>query len=184
VHQELRKNTNAILTTAKNIIADKASLNIRIDKTTAELSVVAIDRDLDLLKEEHLQLPIFYERINSKIYLLSNKTVKTLPKNVEIINVEFDKNNNLILESLGEKLLHRNLCKLLVEAGSSLSTYLIKNNWADELVLFIAPKLILDKQALNIFEIDNQQLLIDANDLQLLETKVLGNDMMLRYFFN
>jgi len=184
VHQELRKNTNAILTTAKNIIADKASLNIRIDKTTAELSVVAIDRDLDLLKEEHLQLPIFYERINSKIYLLSNKTVKTLPKNVEIINVEFDKNNNLILESLGEKLLQRNLCKLLVEAGSSLSTYLIKNNWADELVLFIAPKLILDKQALNIFEIDNQQLLIDANDLQLLETKVLGNDIMLRYFFN
>jgi riboflavin biosynthesis pyrimidine reductase len=72
----------------------------------------------------------------------------------------------------------------LVEAGSSLSTYLIKNNWADELVLFIAPKLILDKQALNIFEIDNQQLLVDANDLQLLETKVLGNDMMLRYFFN
>ena len=183
VHQELRNNVNAILTTAKSIIADKASLNIRINETATELSVVAIDRDLDLLKEENLHLPIFYERKHSKIYLLSNKIARNLPNNVEIIKVDFEDNNTLILADLGKKLLEYNLCKLLVEAGSSLSTYLIKNNWADELVLFIAPKLILDKQAINIFETDNQQLLIDANNLQLLETKILDNDIMLKYRF-
>jgi riboflavin biosynthesis pyrimidine reductase len=71
----------------------------------------------------------------------------------------------------------------LVEAGSSLSTYLIKNNWANELIVFIAPKLILDNKATNILEDDKEQLLIDAYNLQLIETQNLGNDVMLKYGF-
>jgi diaminohydroxyphosphoribosylaminopyrimidine deaminase/5-amino-6-(5-phosphoribosylamino)uracil reductase len=183
VHQELRDNADAILTTAKNIIQDKASLNIRTDETIKELSVVAIDRDLDLLKPEHQGLPIFYERTNSRIYLLSNKATNNLPKNVEIVNVDFDENNSLILEGLGEKLLLLNICKVLIEAGSKLSSYLIENKWADELVVFLAPKLIMDKQAINVVETDKEQLLIGATNLQLEETKLLGDDIMLRYLF-
>jgi diaminohydroxyphosphoribosylaminopyrimidine deaminase/5-amino-6-(5-phosphoribosylamino)uracil reductase len=183
VHQELRDNADAILTTAKNIIYDKASLNIRIGETIKELSVIVIDRDLDLLKPEYTSLPIFYERMNSKIYLLSNKTTNQLPHNVEIINVDFDENKSLVLEGLGEKLLQLNICKVLIEAGSKLSSYLIENNWADELVVFVAPKLILDKQAMNIFENDKEHLLNAATRLQLEETKLLGDDVMLRYLF-
>lgn len=183
VHQTLRDEADAILTTAKNIIQDKASLNIRIDKTIKELSVIVIDRDLDLLQPEHRFLPVFYERTDTKIYLLSNKTTNDLPKNVEIMNVEFNENNTLILEGLGEKLLQRHICKLLLEAGSKLTSYLIENNWADELVVFLAPKLIIDKQALNVFEYDKEQLLSAATNLQLKETKLLGEDIMMRYTF-
>ncbi len=183
VHTILRDSADAILSTAKNIIQDKASLNIRIDETIKELSVVVIDRDLDLLKPEHQSVPIFYERMNSKMYLLSNKTANDLPKNVEIINVLFDEKNQIKLEDLGEKLLQLNLCKVLIEAGSKLSSYLIENNWADELIVFIAPKLIMDQQAINVFENDTEQLLIAATNLQLEETKLLGYDVMLRYTF-
>jgi diaminohydroxyphosphoribosylaminopyrimidine deaminase/5-amino-6-(5-phosphoribosylamino)uracil reductase len=183
VHQELRDNADAILSTSKNIIQDKASLNIRIHETIKELNLVVIDRDLDLLKQEHRDLPVFYERTNSRIYLLSNKTTNHLPKNVEIINTEFDENNSLMLDCLGEKLLQLNICKLLIEAGSKLSTFLINNNWADELILFLAPKLIMDKQAMNVVETDKEQLLIGATNLQLEETKLIGDDIMLRYLF-
>ena len=183
VHQELRENADAILTTAKNIIQDKASLNIRIDENIKELSVVVIDRDLDLLKPEHQPLPVFYERMNSKIYLLSNKVTADLPKNVEIIQVDFDEKNQIKQEGLGEKLLQLNICKVLIEAGFKLSTYLINNNWADELIVFLAPKLIMDKQAVNILETDTPQLLSNATSLQLEETKFLDGDVMLRYKF-
>ena len=183
VHTTLRDNVDAILTTAKNIIQDKASLNIRMNEAIQELNVIVIDRELDLLKPEHQSLPIFYERMNSKIYLLSKKTTKNLPKNIEIINVEFDEKNQLKLEGLGESLLQLNICKVLIEAGSKLSSYLIENKWADELVVFIAPKLIMDKQAMNVFENDREHLLNAATSLQLEETKLLGDDIMLRYLF-
>ncbi|MCX6209074.1 MAG: bifunctional diaminohydroxyphosphoribosylaminopyrimidine deaminase/5-amino-6-(5-phosphoribosylamino)uracil reductase RibD [Bacteroidetes bacterium] len=183
VHQELRNNVDAILTTAKNIIQDKASLNIRIDETIKELSVIAIDRDLDLLKPEHQSLSIFYERTDTKIYLLSNKTSDNLPQKVEIVNVEFDENNSLILDGLGEKLLQLNICKVLLEAGSKLSSHLINNNWADELIVFVAPKIIMDKQAINFIETDSEQLLSNATNLELLETKVLDGDIVLKYHF-
>ena len=42
---------------------------------------------------------------------------------------------------------------------------------------------ILDKQALNIFETDKEQLLNNATQLQLVETKMLENDVLLKYSF-
>ncbi|MFY7964930.1 MAG: bifunctional diaminohydroxyphosphoribosylaminopyrimidine deaminase/5-amino-6-(5-phosphoribosylamino)uracil reductase RibD [Chitinophagaceae bacterium] len=182
VHKVLRNNADAIFTSASNIIRDKASLNIRVGAAVKEISVVVIDRNLDLLN--HLSLPVFYERKDSKIYLLTNKTCDCLPQNVEIIHVEFTPKNELIFNGLGEKLLQAGIFQMLVEAGSKLSSNLIKNNWADELFVFIAPKLMLDKSAFNIFELDEEQLLSNANNLELEEVKTLENDVLLRYFFN
>ena len=89
VHQVLRTNADAILTTAKTVMKDNATMNSRVaELEPKELNLIIIDKQLDILKEENKALNIFYKREKTKIYLVTDKIFEnTLPKHVEIINV-------------------------------------------------------------------------------------------------
>ena len=182
VHDVLRNNADAILTTAQTVIKDKATMNLRATNAEAkELNLIIIDRELKLLTPENKNLPIFYDRKESKIYLLTDQEyTNPLPPNVEIIKTNFDA-GAIDLNSINEKLLSKNICEILVEAGGKLNASLIKQQLIDELILFICPSLLLDKDAMNAFNDPAFQAVEDKVQLQLMETKQFDNDLLLKY---
>ena len=182
VHQALRKNADAILTTAKTVMKDNATMNIRLaEAEPKELNLIIIDKQLDILKEENKGLGIFYPRKETKIYLITDKTYEhTLPENVEIINTNIN-NSECDLMQLNDILLKKNICEVLVEAGGKLNASLLKDKLVDELIVFMGPSLLIDNNALNLFNTDELQTIEDSVQLSLMETQTLDNDIMLKY---
>jgi diaminohydroxyphosphoribosylaminopyrimidine deaminase/5-amino-6-(5-phosphoribosylamino)uracil reductase len=182
VHQVLRNNADAILTTAKTVIQDNATMNIRIDQAEAkELNVIIIDKQLDILNEKNKGLNIFYKRKETKIYLVTDKIVENhLPENVEIINVSMQ-DGACALNILGTILLQKNLCEILVEAGGKLNTSFIKEKLVDELNLFICPSLLIDNSGINIFNSNEPEEIDNKIQLSLVETQNFENDIFLKY---
>ena len=180
VHQVLRTNADAILTTATTVIKDNATMNIRVDETK-ELNLIIIDKQLDILKEENKALNIFYKREKTKIYLVTNKKIEnTLPKHVEIINVNMHE-EECDLNELSTFLLNKNICEVLVEAGGKLNASLLKAKIVDELNIFIAPSLLIDNSSFNLFNSNELQSIENSIQLSLQETQNFDSDIMVKY---
>jgi diaminohydroxyphosphoribosylaminopyrimidine deaminase/5-amino-6-(5-phosphoribosylamino)uracil reductase len=180
VHQVLRTNADAILTTATTVIKDNATMNIRVDETK-ELNLIIIDKQLDILKEENKALNIFYKREKTKIYLVTNKKIEnTLPKHVEIINVNMHEGECDLL-ALSTILLNKNICEVLVEAGGKLNASLLKSKIVDELNIFIAPSLLIDNSSINLFNSSELQRIENSIQLSLQETQSFDSDIMVKY---
>jgi diaminohydroxyphosphoribosylaminopyrimidine deaminase/5-amino-6-(5-phosphoribosylamino)uracil reductase len=181
VHHVLRTNADAILTTAKTVMKDNAIMNIRLTESEPkELNLIIIDKQLDILKENK-GLGIFYPRKETKIYLITDKTYKhELPENVEIIKTNI-KEGECDLLQLNEILLKKNICEVLVEAGGKLNASLLKGKLIDELVVFMGPSLLIDNNALNLFNASDIQTIEDSLQLSLMETQAFDNDIMLKY---
>jgi len=182
VHKELRANVDGILSTAKTVIQDKARLNIRLtDGTVSEVNTIIIDKQLSLFNEEYQNLPIFQKRNSTKLYIVTEKQdLPIVPEYIEFIKINFE-HNCIDFNALHESLLSKNICFVLVEAGSKLNTSMLLNHSIDEIYAFVCPSIITDALAKNIFETDRIQLMDEKIKLQLMEFKQLENDMLLRY---
>jgi diaminohydroxyphosphoribosylaminopyrimidine deaminase/5-amino-6-(5-phosphoribosylamino)uracil reductase len=180
VHQVLRSNADAILTTAKTVIKDNATMNSRVAEAK-ELNLIIIDKKLDILKEENKALNIFYKREKTKIYLVTDKTFENkLPEHIEIINVNIQE-GECDLNQLSTILLNKNICEILVEAGGKLNASLIKAKIIDELNVFICPSLLIDNSSINLFNSSELQQIENSIQLSLLETLSFDNDIMMKY---
>ena len=185
VHDHLRSNVDAILTTYKTVIQDQASLTIRNNAGgIQETNVIIIDKNLELLEKQYENLPIFYPRSHSKIILITAQAPSNqLPENVECITGLFDE-NGLLFSSVSTKLLELGYYKILTEAGSQLNSSMIQQNIADELYWFIAPSILNDLNALPMLGLDQFCALDKKVNLSLIETKVIEQDVLLHYRFN
>lgn len=182
VHQYLRTAADAILTTAKTVLRDNATMNIRIkDQPEQELSLIVFDRNLDLLKKENHQHSIFYTRNQSFIYLVTDKTgITTELPHVEIITIPVQ-HGLFDLEMLHKELLKRNMCQVLIEAGGTMNAAMMHAKAVDEIYTFVCPRLLMENAAINQFNSSQIQPMDDAIRLQLLESMTIGEDILLRH---
>jgi diaminohydroxyphosphoribosylaminopyrimidine deaminase/5-amino-6-(5-phosphoribosylamino)uracil reductase len=182
VHEVLRTNADAIFTTAKTVIKDNATMNIRVaEAEPKELNLIIIDKELDILKEENKALGIFYKRAQSKIYLVTDKNFeKKMPEHVEIIKVSMQEGECDLIQ-LSTILLNKNICEILVEAGGKLNASLLKAKIVDELNIFIAPSLLIDNSSINLFNSSELQSIDDNVQLSLEETQNFDHDILLKY---
>ena len=177
VHEVLRENVDGILSTAKTVLKDNASLNIRIGSRSKELNCIVLDKNLDLLNNTNLN--IHQHRNHSKLILVSDndKELDLLPTYIEII-----KGNSIAGDvNLSElfRILYSNykITSLLVEAGPTLCQSLLKLGLVDELVLFVGDKL---------FPANNQYAGIKSeaySNFQLMQTLTFENDIC-NYYSN
>ena len=174
--------TDAILTSYKTILKDEASFTIRIEgNPIKETNLVIIDKDLTLLNKEYNTLPIFYNRTNTKIYFITDK--KNIPVNtnsIELIEGVFN-SEGLVYSSITDKLLDKGLYSILAEGGQKINASLMDQNIADELYWFIAPKLLNDQQAIPMLGIDKKNQLVNAYNLELVDTHIFQEDILLHY---
>ena len=183
VHAHLRSNTDAILTSYKTVLEDEASFTIRIDGAPIkETNVIIIDKALTLLKKEFEELPIFYNRTNKKIYLITDKKdTPSVSSSIEFIYGVFNE-DGLVFSSVVTQLLDKGLYSILIEGGRQLNASLIDQNMADELFWFIAPRLLNDQQAVSVFGINKLNPLENASKLELVNMQRLEDDILLHYY--
>ena len=185
VHDHLRANVDAILTTYKTVIQDQASLTIRNTAgAIKETNVIIIDKNLELLEKQYESLPIFYPRSVTKIiFITANPLSIQLPENIECIIGTFNE-QGLVFSSISAKLLELGYYKILTEAGSQLNSSMIHQNIADELYWFIAPSILNDLNGLPILGLDEFRGLDKKVQMSLIETMVMDQDVLLHYRFN
>jgi diaminohydroxyphosphoribosylaminopyrimidine deaminase/5-amino-6-(5-phosphoribosylamino)uracil reductase len=168
-HEHYRAQVDAILTTARTVLADDAKLNVRTTAGEKECTAIVIDRELDLLKKDNLS--IHYPRSCSRLYLVTDRSV-FLETDLEWTQIDgrFEKGMidvNLLFEKLYKE--HR-IYSVLVEAGPRLINHLLEKDLIDELVLFEAPVVFgneTDRYGLNLDALqgfDRKEISIDGPD--------------------
>ena len=184
VHDELRANVDAIMTSYKTVLQDQASLTIRNSAgAIQETNVIVIDKNLELLEKQNESLPIFYPRTTTKIiFITANPPSNPLPDNMDYIIGTFDK-QGLTFSSISAKLLELGYYQILTEAGSQLNSSMIQQNIADELYWFIAPSILNDLNGLPMLGLDAFRGLDKKVQLSLIDTKVIDQDVLLHYYF-
>ena len=90
------------------------------------------------------------------------------------------KDGNLDLRAVLEELYRRGVCSVFVECGGKLAGAFLRENLIDEIYQFIAPKIVNDNSAKSCFDGDSLEKIADCKKLQIYNTKLIGNDILLK----
>jgi diaminohydroxyphosphoribosylaminopyrimidine deaminase/5-amino-6-(5-phosphoribosylamino)uracil reductase len=186
LHAHIRNQVDAIVSTAKTVIEDKATLNCRIPgQENVALNVVVIDRTGRMLQEQNSDLPIYYNRTNTQVFIVTAPNAlqknQLLPNSVRIIEIDFNANNEVNLNQLGKALLDAGLYHVLIEAGSMFSSYVLEHQWADELHYFIGSKILLDSAAKHAFTSTHPTRLSNSMQLSVVKSLTFKDDVYIHY---
>lgn len=179
--QDLRAESCVVLSGADTVLMDDAKLNVRQSELNNELAQqsgrqpvrVIIDSQHRLTPE----LALFQQE--SKIIIARTTLDKSIvwPHFVEQIMVESN-NGKVDLTALMAELGARGFNLVLLEAGATLAGEMFRQNLVDELVLFLAPKLMgnTSKSLLNLPTFDS---LSQLPELVMSDVKQVGQDICL-----
>ena len=163
--QKIRNYHDAILTSSKTVIMDNPSLTCRMKNGKNPIRII-LDSNLSTSPDSKV-----YNDDGVKVYLVTiKKDNKKYPKNVEIITVP-TKNNHIDLNKSIEILYEKGIKSILVEAGGTLNKAFIQENLIDELILFIAPKILGDRTGVNFVEGFERSELSQCNNFKITNVK-------------
>lgn len=182
---ELRRRVDAILVGINTVIADDPLLTVRIGKRKKITRIVL---------DTKLRIPLNSQLLNTakKIPLLIVTSEKTITKNSRKVRqfrkkgagfltapVEQGKCN---LDFVVEQLKSYDIRQLLVEGGPTVITSFLKAGLADEIIIYISPKIFAARGFASISEaIAN---IIEDVDLNVVDVKNFDNDVRIRALLN
>lgn len=153
---QLRAQSDAIISTAKTVITDNASLTVRLSPILGKPPIrIILDRSLSLTPD----LNLFKD--NAPIWVVCDDTLLNTEKAKQLEQAgatiigtptQTAQNNFLDLKSLWAKLSEIGITQLLVEAGPTLCGQLLKEKLAQKLWLQYGPQIIGDQQAPSAFD--------------------------------
>jgi diaminohydroxyphosphoribosylaminopyrimidine deaminase/5-amino-6-(5-phosphoribosylamino)uracil reductase len=170
--QKLRNKYDAILTSSKTVIADNPSLTCRMKNGRNPVRIV-IDTNLSTCPDAKV-----YSNDGTRVIVLTSKKGAKFPAHVEVVVCPL-KNEHVDLKFAMQKLYEMKIRSVLVEAGGTLNKAFIEENLADELIQFIAPKILGDKQGVNFIEGFMREEISQCNNLSMETVKRLKNDIMI-----
>lgn len=185
--QKLRASSSAIVTGVETVLADDPSLNVRVDELgldAAELErnkLSLAEQPLRVILDSKLRTPDTAKLLDEmgpvKIYTAEEFAEKqSLAGSVEIL-VAKQSGSRVNLRSVLESLASEFACtEVLVEAGATLSGAFLQAGLIDELIIYIAPKL-LGSDARALFNFTGLQSLSDCVNLELVDCTKVGSDM-------
>ncbi len=177
--QRLRAESCGVLTGVGTILSDNPMLNVR-DSSLKTLGRqphrIILDTGLRLTGDEK----VFNDNGQSYIFTASTNLEKRKEmdiKGAKVIDCDVLE-GGLNLEMILKKLADLEINELLIEAGSQLTSSFLRQGFWDELVVFLAPKIMgfNGRKAINI---PSPNILADALQLDLLEKSVVGGDVKL-----
>lgn len=181
--QKMRAESGAIITGSGTVLQDNPRLNVRLSEYTenpnfqAPLKVI-----LDTHNRIEHEAKLFQD--GAPVWLvsgseLSEQKTRMFPKHVKHSVVSLDKKGRLDLLELLTKLGEAGVNDVLVEAGSRLAAAFIQERLMDELIVFMAPK-IMGATGRPQFDL-NIKKMSDSIQLEMLDVRHYGDDLMLRY---
>ncbi|MFP3037000.1 MAG: bifunctional diaminohydroxyphosphoribosylaminopyrimidine deaminase/5-amino-6-(5-phosphoribosylamino)uracil reductase RibD [Arsenophonus sp. ER-LPS3-MAG3] len=183
--QSFRAEASAILTTDKTILNDNPSLNVRWKDLLPEIQNIypkdhirqpiriVLDR-LNKIKPEHI-----VTKLDGECWLIrSNPISQNWLGNVKQIKISTSE-MGIDLSLLMMKLAKYNINSILVESGATLAGSLLTSKLVDELIIYVAPK-ILGITARGLIYIPELQKLKDAPKFEFIDIKLISNNLRLR----
>ena len=185
--QRLRAASGAVITGIETVLADDPSLNVRIDDLN--LAPEEIARNELSLSKQPLRVIL-----DSQLRTPDTAKTLTLPGEVKIFsigapdsaknpasNVEYlqaaASGKRVSLHSVLESLASDFGCsEVLVEAGATLSTAFIQAGLVDELIVYIAPKL-LGSDARSMLNIVGIESMLDSLDFEITDLRQIDRDI-------
>ena len=170
--QKLRNKYDAILTSSKTVIADNPSLTCRMRGGRNPVRVIV---DTNLSTSPNAKV---YNNDGTRVIVLTSKNNAKFPSHVEVV-VCPKKNGHVDLNFAMQKLFDMKIRSVLVEAGGTLNKAFMEENLADELIQFVALKILGDKQGINFVEGLDRTQISQCNNLSMVSFKPLKNDIMI-----
>lgn len=182
--QRFRAKSSAILSSSKTILHDNAQLTVRKEEFNKKTLFKFPEEDfnhpirviIDSKNRMRKSHPIM--KTKEKILLIRLKPDNEIwPKNIEQIIMKPYQNKINIISTL-KFLGNLEINNLWVEAGGNLSGSLLKMKLIDEIIIYIAPK-ILGHEAKPLFFLKNNLKLFECIKFNFLDFKKIGQDIRL-----
>ena len=171
-----RARSSALLTGIGTVLTDRPQLDVRLVQTLRQPDVVVVDSRL----ETPLDAPLFIADRRRFIYAAERNDDKKAALEASGATVIYTPgaNGKVDLAAMLQDLAAREINELHVEAGHKLNGSLIRENLVDEVLLYLAPKLLGTAQGMASF--GPLQLLAEAIELEFLSADKVGADLRVR----
>ena len=185
--QQYRAKASAILSTSQTVLADDPSLNVRWEELPPDVKAgypqeklrQPVRVILDSTHKVRSDFKVFLTE--SPVWLVGEDDYPLTGFPVFTDYLQLDRNQGETrLQALMAELGKRQINTLWVEAGATLAGALIAENLVDELIIYMAPKLLGD-QARDLCHLPNLTQLADAPLWQLQSCEPVGDDLKLIY---
>ena len=169
-----RCEAGAILTGVGTVIADEPSLTARVNGLLQERQPLKVLLDSDL--RVNSENPFFKE---GKVLVVcaqesSDKAAALCQIGAEVMSIP-GKDGRVDIKALMAELARREVNEVHVEAGAILTGEMVKEGLVDELLCYIAPKIL--GAGRSAFRLPAVEKLSDCKEWQIVETALLGNDV-------
>lgn len=184
--QVFRAEASAILSTSSTVVADDPSLTVRWDELPADVQQSYPEEQLRqpirIILDNHHRVTASHKvtQLDGECWLVSaNPSKQSIGQgNVEQIAIPADENGtDLVI--LMMQLAKRNVNSIWVEAGAKLAGSLLKLGLVDELIVYIAPKL-LGSSARGLVDFPPLNALADAPKFEFTDVEKVGDDLRVR----
>ncbi|PCI38193.1 MAG: riboflavin biosynthesis protein RibD [Thiotrichales bacterium] len=176
--QNLRASSCAVMSGVGTIVADNPRLNVRLKDFPQQ------DQPMIVVLDSNLRTPV-----NSNIFHTGNKvillTLESSKQNRNVAKLQQQgaeimflpsAENILNLNEVMQVLAKLNVTEILVEAGSTLNTALLDANLVNEIVFYIAPK-ILGNHTQAAFNLNHVMNLNQAREFEILSCHKIDKDL-------
>lgn len=182
--QKFRSKSSAILTSSSTILADNSLLNVRyeeFDKKTQSIFPKKIfQHPIRVIIDSKNRITPLHKIISTegKIWLMRLKLDQYYwPKNITQVLTKKE-NKKIHILSVFKLLGKKEINNVWIEAGSSLSGFLLNAHLIDELIIYTAPK-ILGHEAKPLCLLKNKLTLLDSLQFKFQDVCKIGPDIRL-----
>ncbi len=171
--QKLRNKYDAVLTSSKTVINDNPSMTCRMKGGRNPVRIVF---DTNLTTSP---LSKIYNNDGTRVIIVTKKIIKNkYPENVELIECK-TKSGHIDANEAVKILYEKGINSIMIEAGGTLNNSFIQAGIADKLIQFTAPKILADNLGLSIASGETRDEISQCNNLTILSTKCLKNDIII-----
>jgi diaminohydroxyphosphoribosylaminopyrimidine deaminase/5-amino-6-(5-phosphoribosylamino)uracil reductase len=180
--QHWRARSSAILTGVGTVLADDPRLDVRLSAAQPPR------QPLRVVLDSHLRTPPGARLLagDGEVLILTAQTsLKDVQSGMRLtargarIESAPEVNDRLSLEAVLDRLVELEVNELQVEAGPTLAGELVRQSLVDELLLYVAPR-VLGNRARPLLALPEPASLSEASAFTLIETRQLGDDLRLR----
>lgn len=189
--QHWRARSSAILTGVGTVLADDPRLDVRLPAEAAGQGETAAQpprQPLRVVLDSHLRTPPGARLLagGGEVLILTAQTsLKDVQSGMRLtargarIESAPEANGRLSLGAVLDRLGELEVNELQVEAGATLAGELVQQSLVDELLLYVAPR-VLGNRARPLLALPEPASLTEASAFTLIETRQLGDDLRLR----
>ncbi len=176
----LRVRSDAILVGVGTVLKDDPQLTVREVRGPDPIRVVL---DSNLRTPARSKLVVHDSKSPTLIFhaldVKESRKRSLVRSNVELIGVRRAEMNGLNLKSVLRELARRGVVRLLVEGGSRIHGAFLEYRLADRVAIFVAPRILGDTRAIPFADGRGSKKLEDAWQLEGIETRKVGNDILI-----